>query len=72
MQHLGLLFTLTLLAANLWGLMLAAGLYWSVIQRNHLPEAATALDCLLFTSLVFGGYLSRRTTNLITRYRAAK
>src|ERR1019366_7398408 len=28
MQHLGLLFTLTLLAANLWGLMLAAGLYW--------------------------------------------
>jgi uncharacterized membrane protein len=28
MQNLGLLFTLTLLAVNLWGLMLAAGLYW--------------------------------------------
>ncbi len=28
MQHLGLLFTLALLAVNLWGLMLAAGLYW--------------------------------------------
>src|ERR1017187_8689866 len=28
MQHLGLLFTLALLAANLWGLMLIAGLYW--------------------------------------------
>src|ERR1700679_3676104 len=28
MQHLGLLFTLALLAGNLWGLMLAAGLYW--------------------------------------------
>jgi uncharacterized membrane protein len=28
MQQLGLLFTLALLAANLWGLMLAAGLYW--------------------------------------------
>ena len=28
MQHLGLLFTLGLLGANLWGLMLAAGLYW--------------------------------------------
>ena len=47
--------------------LLAAGLYWSVIQRNHLPEAATAWDCLLFASLVFGGYLSRRTTNLIAR-----
>jgi hypothetical protein len=47
--------------------LLAAGLYWSVMQRNHLPEAATASDCLLFTSLVFGGYLSRPTTNLITR-----
>src|ERR1022692_3873111 len=28
MQHLGLLFTLSLLAINLWGLMLVAGLYW--------------------------------------------
>ncbi|MFY9926178.1 MAG: hypothetical protein WAK51_16990 [Opitutaceae bacterium] len=28
MQHLGLLFTLALLAVNLWGLMLIAGLYW--------------------------------------------
>ena len=28
MQHLGLLFTLTILAVNLWGLMLVAGLYW--------------------------------------------
>ncbi len=28
MQHLGLLFTLALLGVNLWGLMLAAGLYW--------------------------------------------
>jgi uncharacterized membrane protein len=28
MQHLGLLFTLSLLAINLWGLMLIAGLYW--------------------------------------------
>ena len=28
MQHLGLLFTLALLAINLWGLTLVAGLYW--------------------------------------------
>jgi hypothetical protein len=28
MQHLGLLFTLALVAVNLWGLMLMAGLYW--------------------------------------------
>jgi hypothetical protein len=28
MQHLGLLFTLALLAVNLWGLMLIAGIYW--------------------------------------------
>jgi hypothetical protein len=28
MQYLGLLFTLALLAVNIWGLMLAAGLYW--------------------------------------------
>ena len=28
MQYLGLLFTLTLLAVNLWGLMLIAGVYW--------------------------------------------
>ncbi len=28
MQHLGLLFTLAVLAVNLWGLMLIAGLYW--------------------------------------------
>jgi hypothetical protein len=28
MQYLGLLFTLALLAVNLWGLMLMAGLYW--------------------------------------------
>jgi hypothetical protein len=28
MQYLGLLFTLALLAVNLWGLMLIAGLYW--------------------------------------------
>jgi uncharacterized membrane protein len=28
MQYLGLLFTLVLLGINLWGLMLAAGLYW--------------------------------------------
>jgi hypothetical protein len=28
MQHLGLLFTLTVLAVNLWGLMLIAGVYW--------------------------------------------
>src|SRR5580698_2036456 len=28
MQYLGLLFTLSLLAVNLWGLMLIAGLYW--------------------------------------------
>jgi hypothetical protein len=28
MQHLGLLFTLALLGINLWGLMLATGLYW--------------------------------------------
>src|ERR1035438_3544502 len=28
MQHLGLLFTLGLLAVNIWGLMLMTGLYW--------------------------------------------
>jgi len=28
MQYLGLMFTLALLAVNLWGLMLVAGLYW--------------------------------------------
>jgi len=28
MQHLGLLFALTVLAVNMWGLMLMAGLYW--------------------------------------------
>ena len=28
MQYLGLLFTLTLLAVNLWGLMLVTGLFW--------------------------------------------
>ncbi len=28
MQYLGLLFTLTLLAVNIWGLMLIAGIYW--------------------------------------------
>ncbi len=28
MQYLGLLFTLALLAVNIWGLMLIAGLYW--------------------------------------------
>jgi hypothetical protein len=28
MQHLGLLFTLALLAVNLWGLMLISGTYW--------------------------------------------
>src|ERR1700685_2854294 len=28
MQHLGLLFTVALLAVNLWGLALIAGLYW--------------------------------------------
>jgi uncharacterized membrane protein len=28
MQHLGLLFTLALLAVNVWGMMLVAGLYW--------------------------------------------
>jgi hypothetical protein len=28
MRHLGLLFTLALLAVNLWGLMLIAGIYW--------------------------------------------
>jgi Uncharacterized membrane protein (DUF2298) len=28
MQHLGLMFTLALLALNVWGLMLAAGVYW--------------------------------------------
>jgi hypothetical protein len=28
MRHLGLLFTLTILGVNFWGLMLAAGLYW--------------------------------------------
>jgi hypothetical protein len=28
MQYLGLLFTLSLLAVNIWGLMLIAGLYW--------------------------------------------
>src|SRR5208282_5951237 len=28
MQHLGLLFALTVLALNVWGLMLIAGLYW--------------------------------------------
>jgi hypothetical protein len=28
MQHLGLLFSLSLLAVNIWGLMLIAGLYW--------------------------------------------
>ena len=28
MQHLGLLFTLALLAANVWGMMLVAGVYW--------------------------------------------
>jgi hypothetical protein len=28
MQYLGLLFTLTLLAVNIWGLMLIAGFYW--------------------------------------------
>src|SRR5580658_643736 len=28
MQHLGLLFSLSLLAVNVWGLMLIAGFYW--------------------------------------------
>src|SRR5271154_6770162 len=28
MQHLGLMFTLALLGVNVWGLMLAAGIYW--------------------------------------------
>jgi hypothetical protein len=37
MQHLGLLFTLALLAINLWGLMLFTGLYW----RNRWFALAT-------------------------------
>ncbi|MGA2015994.1 MAG: DUF2298 domain-containing protein [Opitutaceae bacterium] len=37
MQHLGLLFTLSLLAVNLWGLMLLTGLYW----RNRWFAFAT-------------------------------
>ena len=40
MQYLGLLFTLTLLAVNLWGLMLIAGLY---VVLNLLADIATIL-----------------------------
>jgi hypothetical protein len=47
MQNLGLLFTLALLAANLWGLMLAAGLYW----RNRW--FALALGPLLGVTAIY-------------------
>ncbi len=47
MQYLGLLFTLTLLAVNLWGLMLVAGLYW----RNRW--FALALGPILAVTLVY-------------------
>jgi hypothetical protein len=48
MQHLGLLFTLGLLGANLWGLMLAAGLYW----RNRWFAFAAAP--LMAVTAVYG------------------
>ena len=47
MQYLGLLFTLTLLAVNLWGLMLIAGLYW----RNRW--FALAVGPILAVTLVY-------------------
>ncbi len=47
MQYLGLGFTLALLAVNLWGLTLAAGLYW----RNRW--FALAASPLLFTTAVY-------------------
>ncbi|MFY9925276.1 MAG: DUF2298 domain-containing protein [Opitutaceae bacterium] len=47
MQYLGLLFTLTLLAVNLWGLMLVTGLFW----RNRW--FALALGPLLAVTAVY-------------------
>ncbi len=47
MQYLGLLFTLSLLAVNLWGLMLIAGLYW----RNRW--FALAAGPILAVTLVY-------------------
>ncbi len=47
MPYLGLLFTLTLLGVNLWGLMLIAGLYW----RNRW--FALPLGPLLAVTLVY-------------------
>jgi hypothetical protein len=47
MQYLGLLFTLTLLAVNLWGLMLIAGVYW----RNRW--FALVLGPLLAVTLIY-------------------
>jgi uncharacterized membrane protein len=47
MQHLGLLFTLTILAVNLWGLMLIAGLYW----RNRW--FALAVGPILAVTLIY-------------------
>ena len=48
MQHLGLLFTLAVLAANLWGLMLIAGLYW----RNRW--FALSLGPILAVTVMYG------------------
>jgi hypothetical protein len=47
MQYLGLLFTLTLLAVNIWGLMLIAGFYW----RNRW--FALAAGPILAVTLVY-------------------
>ena len=51
MQHLGLLFTLTVLAINLWGLMLVAGLYfrdrWFALASGPIlaVTAFYAIEC---------------------------
>jgi uncharacterized membrane protein len=47
MQHLGLMFTLTALAVNLWGLMLIAGFYW----RNRW--FALAVGPILAVTLIY-------------------
>ena len=49
MQHLGLLFILAVLAVNLWGLMLVAGLYWR--NRWFALPAGPILAVTLFYAL---------------------
>ena len=49
MQYLGLLFTLTLLAVNLWGLMLIAGLYWR--NRWFAPRRGPVLAVTLIYAI---------------------